>query len=63
MYCPLKFNRDTIDYVGQVVGDDACQCEKIKCQFWERYTDTCGLVTDGLLKGRQHSIDEEVNNK
>jgi len=33
MYCPLKFNEETLDAVGDL-PTRACQCEKEGCEWW-----------------------------
>ena len=53
MYCPLKFNSNTISAHGETPTPDSCQCEKEKCHLWEYNTKTCALATDAILKGRQ----------
>ncbi len=43
MYCPLKFNANTLDSLG-ICCWDACQCEEEQCMAWNRVTETCDLV-------------------
>lgn len=57
MYCPMKFNSNTLDIDG-TLREKACQCEQSDCAFWEINTATCGIVTNAFLQGRAVYIAE-----
>lgn len=42
MYCPLKFNTNTVTEEGTVAG--TCQCEMDNCEWWHAKDKKCTIM-------------------
>lgn len=44
MYCPMKFNSNTLDKTGYT-ENESCQCEKEYCAFWNENVERCAILS------------------
>lgn len=62
MFCPMKFNSNTLDGMGDCLLD-TCRCDEEQCAWWEGNTGECMVTNLYLLADIEHQLNRLANAK